>query len=191
MHRLRQRPLRPGSSQPRDEQGAVALEAALVFLFLFFIVAGIVDVSMFFKDSYSVSTAARAGARMGAADPLNSTFARSTATQAASAMTDLDWARVTEIWVYKANATTGDTMTGSTCSTSCVRFTLTASGTPSAGTGSWTSRNACSGTNVDSVGVLVRYRHRAPVMFANNAEITERVIMRLEQIPSTQTCIGS
>ncbi|HMM95739.1 MAG: pilus assembly protein [Micrococcales bacterium] len=180
------------SGSRRDEQGAIALEAAIVFLFLFTLLAGVVDVSLFFKDTYSVSSAARAGARMAAADPLSTTFARDTATQVASALTDLDYSRVTEIWVYKADPDTGDTMSGSTCGTKCVKFTLTAPGVASAGTGTWTSRNACASTSVDvdSVGVLVRYRHKAAVMFANNQIITERVTMRLEQIPSTQQCVS-
>ncbi len=170
----------------------MALEGAIVFLFLFTILAGVVDVSMFFKDTYSVSTAARAGARTAAADPMNTTFARDAARQAASAMTDLDWQRVTEIWVYKANPTTGATMTGSTCAVQCVRFTLTGPGVPSAGSGVWTARNACISPTVpvDSVGVQVRYRHTATVMFADNQIITERVVMRLEQIPTTQPCLS-
>lgn len=178
----------------RDERGAVALEAAIVFLFLFAILAGVIDLSMYFKDAYSVSTGARAGARMASADPLNATFTRSAATQAASALTDLRWQDVTEIWVYKANVgTTSVLATPAVCAVNCVKFTLTGPGTPSAGTGTWPTRNACSGTlaAVDSVGVRVVYRHRASVMFANNALITEDVVMRLEQIPSTEPCIGT
>ncbi|QKE85513.1 TadE/TadG family type IV pilus assembly protein [Arthrobacter sp. NEB 688] len=178
----------------RDERGAVALEAAIVFLFLFSMLAGVIDLSMYFKDSYSVSTAARAGARMAAADPLNATFTRSAATQAASAMTDLRWQDVKEIWVYKANVgTTSVLVTPLACGVNCVKFTLTGPGTPSAGSGVWLSRNACSSglVAVDSVGVRVVYQHKATVMFANNALITEDVVMRLEQIPSTQPCIGT
>lgn len=183
----------PGAD-PRDERGAVALEAAIVFLFLFAILAGVIDISMYFKDSYSVSTAARAGARMASADPLASPFTRAAATQAASGLTDLRWQDVKEIWVYKANVgTTSVLATPAVCAVNCVKFTLTAPGTPSAGSGTWPTRNACSGTlaAVDSVGVRVVYRHKASVMFANNALITEDVVMRLEQIPSTQPCIGT
>ena len=168
----------------------MALEGAIVFLFLFTILAGIVDVSMFFKDTYSVSTAARAGARTASADPLNSNFAVNAAAQAASGMTDLDWHQIIDIWVYKANPTTGATMTGSTCATKCVRFTMTGPTTTTSGAGSWTGRNACisATVDVDSVGVQVRYRHHAQVMFADNQVITERVTMRLEQVPTTQPC---
>ncbi|MGG5258012.1 TadE/TadG family type IV pilus assembly protein [Phycicoccus avicenniae] len=175
----------------RDERGAVALEAALTFMFLFFILAGVIDVSIFFKNTFSVSSGARAGARMGSADPLNANFAKVTATQAASAMTDLDWTRITEIWVYKANTATNTLYVPTSCGVvGCVKFTVTAPGTVNAGTGVWTLRNACSGTTIDTVGVLVKYTNKAPVMFANNQVITEDVAMRLEQIPSTQTCVG-
>lgn len=193
MHRLRPRPLRARSADPRDEQGAVALEAALVFMFLFFLLAGVIDVSMLFKDTYSVSSAARSGARMGAADPMSTTFARTAAEQAVSAMTDLDLTRVTEIWVYKANALTGETLVPGSCPVaSCVKYTVAANGTLSAPTGVWLARNACASNtvDVDSVGVQVRYRHKAQVMFANNQILTERVTMRLEQIPTTQPCLS-
>ncbi len=146
MHRPRPRPSRLRTTPPaqvRDERGAVALEAAIVFLFLFFILAGVIDTSMFFKDTYSVSSAARAGARTASADPLAANFARNTAGQVAGTLTDLDWTRVVDIWVYKANPTTGATMTGSTCAAQCVRFTMTGPGTTSLGAGSWGGRNAC------------------------------------------------
>ena len=166
----------------------MALEGAIVFLFLFTILAGVVDVSMFFKDTYSVSTAARAGARTAAADPMNTTFARDAARQAASAMTDLDWQRVTEIWVYKANPTTGATMTGSTCAVQCVRFTLIRAGCPERRVGRLDRAERLHQPH--RPGGLGRRAgavpHTAPVMFADNQIITERVVMRLEQIPSTQ-----
>ncbi len=44
---------------------------------------------------------------------------------------------------------------------------------------------------MDSVGVQVRYRHKATVMFGDNAVVTERVMMRLEQIPTTQPCVST
>ncbi|MBM6400956.1 TadE/TadG family type IV pilus assembly protein [Phycicoccus sonneratiae] len=167
----------------------MALEAALVFMFLFFLLAGVIDISMFFKDTYSVSSAARAGARMGSADPMSTTFAASAAGQAVSAMSDLDYTRVVDIWVYEANDVAGNLVSPPACpGVTCVKYTVNATGALSAPAGTWLVRNACAGTIVDSVGVQVRYTHKAPVMFANNKVVTERVSMRLEQIPTTQAC---
>lgn len=180
-----------GMRRARDERGAIALEAALVTVLLFTIVAGIVDCSMYFRTSYEVSSAARAGARIASADPLSTTFARTAALQVTSAMEDLDMTRVTQLWVYKADPTTGVPTSGASCTSSCVKFTVSAAGVPSAGTGSWTGRQACAGGTVDAVGVYLEYRNDAPIQFLENKLIGERTVMRLEQVPSTLACVSS
>lgn len=181
--------------RPRDERGAVVVEMALISLFLFTIIAGIADTSMYLRSTYEVSSAARAGVRIAASDPLNANMALNAATQASNAMASIDRSRVVEIWVYEANrvGVTPATAPPATCASQCVKFTLNANGSIASQTGTWTARNVCAGATdtVDSAGVLVRYRHKSPVMFFQNTVITEFVVMRLEQVPSSQTCVSS
>ena len=171
----------------------MAVEAAIVSTLLFTIAVGIVDISMLFRTSYEVSSASRAGARLASAEPRAINFARDAAQQAVASMADLDGTRITKLWVYKANtaSASGDPVSGNTCSSSCVQFTVDATGVVSAGSGSWTARQACAGGTVDSVGVRVQYRNDAPIRIGENALLEETTVMRLEQIPATLTCVSS
>ncbi|MBM6405946.1 pilus assembly protein [Phycicoccus sp. CSK15P-2] len=169
----------------------MAIEAAMVSMLLFTILAGIVDLSTFFRTSYQVNTAARAAARTAASDPMASTFASGAAAQVASALKGTDPARVTKIWVYKASTATGQPVSGAACSSQCVRFTLDGSGNVNGSTGAWSNRSACAGGTVDAVGVLVEYRYNAPIVFFDEGLITDRTVMRLEQVSSTSTCVSS
>lgn len=194
MHRLRQRPRRPGSPDTRDERGAVALEAALVFMFLFALLAGVVDLSMYFKTSYQLSSGARAAARTAASEPLAATYAQDAAAQVVNSLLGMEAARVQSIWVYNANTTTGEPVNAG-CAADCVRFAVTSDAQGKitgvgASTGTWPNRSACAtGTpTIQSVGVRVAYRYDAPVRFAENSVITESSVMRFEEIPSTRTC---
>jgi len=177
----------------RRERGAVAVETALVSLVLATILAGIIDTSMLFRDSLSVSSAARGGARTASSEPLASTFARDAAQQAVNALSDLQYTRITKLWVYKANASTGDPVGGwGGCSSNCVAFTVSATGTVSAGTGTWSGRNACAGSTLDAVGVYVQYNHPSTIgVFFNNQPISEHAVMELQPIPSSATCVSS
>jgi hypothetical protein len=175
-----------------DERGAIAVETALVSLLLVTIMSGVIEASMLFKDSYSISSAARGGARLGSSEPVASTFAQDTAGQVANALRDLDPTRVQAIWVYKASQTTGLPTSGTSCTSSCLKYTLNSSGAPVLSSGSWTGRSACAGGTVDAVGVYVEYRHRSLFgRFFNNQIIAERAIMSLEALPSSTACVSA
>lgn len=198
MHRLRPRPLRlPAVGARRDERGAVALEAALVIVFLFTLLAGVVDLSMFFKATYQLSSGARAGARTAASEPLAASYAQDAADQVAAMLKgmDADPTRVTKIWVYKAVDTgslnVGEPTSGAACNSDCVKFTYNSTtGKAVFSSGAWSSRSACaSGTpTIQSVGVRVEYRYKAMIKFFDGQLITETSTMRFEEIPSTKTC---
>ncbi len=176
----------------RAERGAVAVETALMSLVLVTIMGGIIDSSMLFRDSFSVSSASRAAARTAVSEPMATTFARDAAIQAVAAMSDTDYSRITRLWVYKADSTSGGPLSGSGCPTNCVKFTVSATGVVSSGTGSWHSRKACAGETLDAVGVTVQYKHRSTMgMFFRDKLITEAAVMQLEPIPSTRTCVSS
>jgi len=110
----------------RCDSGAVAVETALVMTVLVTLLFGIVDSSFLFKDSVSVSTAARAGARMGASQPRVSNFAQAAADQVTNSLSDLNPALLQAVWVYKTTSTgasAGLPDSGSFAScTTCVKF---------------------------------------------------------------------
>lgn len=194
------RSLSTAAEAPRAERGVVAVETALVSTMLFTILAGVVDVSFMYRTTYEVSSASRAGARLAAQEPLAPTFAHDAAVQVATSMDGMDYSQVTKLWVYKANpnSPTGEPASGSTCSSQCVKFTVSADddGHPvvSDGAGSWTGRKACAfdpvgGVDqVDAVGVRVQYRHHAPIMFGDGKLVQETTTMRLEQLSTALVC---
>ena len=169
---------------PRGDRdsGAVAVETALVSMLLLTLLTGIVESSFLLKDWLTVSAAARAGARMGSAEPRVATFAQDAADQVTNAISDLDPARLQDVWVYKADKVTG-LPDSSTCATSCVAYKW--NGTKLVWlSGTWpaTSQNACAGDNNRHVlGVKVNYKHSAPLgFFFNNATVSESTVMWIE-----------
>ncbi len=202
LSRPRHRRPRPrGLPAAHPERGAVAVEAGIVFMLLFTILAGVVDVSMMFRTTYEVSSASRAGARLAAQEPLSPDLAADAAQQVASAMDGMNYSRITKLWVYKANpnSPTGEPASDSNCTSGvkCVKFTVSDDhGHPkvSAPVGSWTGRRACAvdpvaGVDqVDAVGVRVQYQHEAPIMFGDGKLIQETTTMRLEQLSSALVC---
>ncbi|MGL5818411.1 MAG: glycosyltransferase 87 family protein [Phycicoccus sp.] len=173
------------------ERGAVSVETAFIVVVLFAIVLGVVETATFFRNTYEISSASRSGARAASAQPMATDFARQAALQAASGMGDLDATRIVSIWVYKASLSTGAPVGGAACASSCVKFTVSSSGVPSAGSGGWSGRNACASGTVDSVGVQVQYRNKSPFPPFDEQLITERTVMRLEQLPSTVVCVST
>jgi hypothetical protein len=152
---------------------------------------GIVEASFLLKDWLSVSSAARAGARMGASQPRMEFFARDSADQVTNAISGLDPTRVQEVWVYKADPATGLPLSGATCPANCVKYAWNSGlkkldwipGT----TWGYQTQNACAGDLGpapplrDSLGVYVKYKHLAPLgWFFNNAIVSESTVMWLE-----------
>jgi len=188
-------PSKRWESKGHRDSGAVAVETAVVSLVLILLVFGVVETSFLLKDWLTVSSAARAGARMGASQPRSPTFAQDTANQVTNAITGLNPAKIQEVWVYKATATTGFPDSGSFASCSvCVKFTWnvgTSSLSPVSLAG-WpnTSQNACSGDAArNALGVYVKYQHTSPLaFFFNNMTVSESTVMWLEPIAGTAVC---
>ncbi len=173
------------------EQGAVAVETALVSLVLVAILFGIIEASFLFRDANVISSASRAGARLAASEPVASSFAADAAKQSVNAMSGIEKSAVTNIWVYKAQAD-GTPAGGATCSSSCIKFTVSAAGVLSSGSGSWSGRQACAGSSLDRVGVRVAFKHKAAMGFMFDGKmLTESTIMQLEPIPATSPCVSS
>ena len=185
-------PSERGRPMGHHDSGAVAVETALVSMFLFVLLFGIVDTSFLLKDWLTVSAAARAGTRMGASEPRMANFAQDSADQVTNAISGLNPVNIQQVWVYKTTGTTGLPPGSCTASSSCVPFTwngtkFTATATVIA---NWpnTSQNACAADMGpapsplrDSLGVYVKYKHTAPLAFLfNNAMVSESTVMWIE-----------
>src|SRR5665647_1200742 len=111
------------------DSGVVAVETAIVSMFLIVLLFGIVESAFLLKDWITVSAAARAGARMGASQPRMPNFAADSAAQVTNAIAGLNPANIQEVWVYKAVYATGLPESGATCPTDCVKYTWLSGGT--------------------------------------------------------------
>jgi Flp pilus assembly protein TadG len=170
------------------ERGAVAVETALVMMLLLTVLFGIVESSFLFKDAITVSSASRAGARMGSSLPREANFAQLSSAQVANAMKGLDTNRITKVWIYGADST-GEPPTA--CGSQCISyegstgvFTLVAN--------NWaaTSQNACAGDpNRSRLGVYVEYRHDAVLgMFFDERAVSGNTVMVLEPRVKDKVC---
>lgn len=185
------------------EDGAVALETAVVSMMLIIVLMGIVEASFFFKDWITVSSASRAGARMGASQAKSASFATTTADQVTNSISGLPATSLAslEVWIYDArfnnpSLSTDGLPTGTAlgvvpaannCTTKCLKYTWSVALSklvPASTPGSWTStsQNACIGDALRShLGVYVKFPHYSPLgFFFQNAPIAESTMMWLE-----------
>jgi hypothetical protein len=170
------------------------LEAAIVLPVLILLLGGIFELGFTFRSASVTASSTRSGARLAAA--LYGTAAtstdkdtvldqvRQTVEKDLSARDATDTPQV--LWVYRVDPTSANGQpVGSThfssCATDCIRFTWDGSHfSPSTGSGSWTSPDAC-GKTLDEVGVYVRLRHRPSVFPVLGAKtVREMTAMRLE-----------
>lgn len=180
----------------RGQRGAVAVEAALITPVLIFLVFGMIDFGMLFKDYLAVTSATRAGARIASAEPRQAAFAQDAADQVLLEGSALNASDITAVWVYKAgtNGYPSGRSDFASCST-CVKFKpLLVSGvwTMKQQSSSWsaTSQNACAGdVNRDSIGVYVKYAHDATVgLFFDTFDLQDHTVMSLEPVTATAGC---
>jgi Flp pilus assembly protein TadG len=197
------------------EEGAVAVETAVVSMMLIILLMGIVEASFFFKDWITVSSASRAGARMGASQPKVASFATSTADQVTNTISGLPPTSLAglQVWVYDANATDGmpaslaagvapTTASGTNnCTVKCLMYTWSAGTSklvPASTPGTWSSgawsanagQNACIGdAGRDSLGVYVKFPHHSPLGFIfQNKTVAESTVMWLEPFNPITGC---
>jgi hypothetical protein len=203
---------RPGG---RDE-GAAAVEFALVAMLLITLVFGIIEFSLLLRDYVSVGSAVRQGARIASAEagagpatcltypvgvtppPCSPTTAPKLAQDAADAIqiegSAMPKGNIDEIWVYKANTSgfpgSATDMASATCSTNCVRYTwIAANGRFQYASGTWNSStiNACPSAS-DSVGVIMKATHRYIIgLFGTSTSLTDRAVMLFEPLGQTAT----
>jgi len=188
--------MRSGSRQPTGcrDNGVVAVETAIVSMFLIVLLFGIVESAFLLKDWITVSAAARAGARMGASQPRMPNFADDSASQVTNAIAGLNPANLQAVWVYKATYATGMPDSGSfaRCSV-CVKYQWDAALKKlQVSSNNWdpASENACAGDpGRGALGVYVKYRHTSPLgYFFNNATVSESTVMWIEPLSISTIC---
>jgi Flp pilus assembly protein TadG len=188
----RARRRRFGVRRGRGERGAVLVEAAIILPVLLLIVLGIVEYSLAFKNSLSVTSATRAGARTASAQPRQANFSPNTASAVATALTAIDNTSPQVLWIYNANsAGMPDSGNFSTCN-DCNRYTWNQS------TKSWdlsyegwfaAEQNACAGASANAVGIYIRAQHRFMTsLFGSARTLEDHTVMRLEPIPTSAQC---
>ncbi len=154
------------------------------------ILYGVVETSFLMRDAMVVSSASRAGARMVSSMPRLTTSGTEGAAQVQDALSGVNLTRVPEVWLYKANASTGATPSGNftTCAANCIKYTWSGSAFTTSSSLSWLgTMNACEGTQ-DYVGVFVRYLYPARIGLFNNKSLSEQTVMRLEPYTGLSSC---
>jgi Flp pilus assembly protein TadG len=181
-------------------------------MMLIILLMGIVEASFFFKDWITVSSASRAGARMGASQPKVANFATTTADQVTNTVSGLPASSLAslQVWIYDARATDGlptgtgagvvpTTVPTNNCTTKCRLYTwsvaLSKLEPASTNPGTWssvgpTNQNACIGDPLrSSLGVYVKFPHYSPLgFFFQNAPVAESTMMWLEPFTPATGC---
>ena len=181
----------------RDERGASLVEAAIILPVVILIVFGIIEFGLAFKDSLTVSSATRAGARTASAEPRRPTFHDDTAKAVERAVSALPTGAVDELWIYKADAAGHPIDGGGSAYTSCntcAVFTWdTAANQFTRQPGSdWNpmTQNACVGDpGHDAVGVYLKVNHAFVTGFFGQAiTLRDHAVMNLEPVTLSQGC---
>lgn len=179
------------------DRGAVLIEAAIVFPVVMVLLFGIIEYGFVFKDSLTVTSATRSGARTAASQAKYTTFFDAAQGAVGAAMSALPDDGPQELWIFKAGPNGRPVVSGGAeapdfsvpCSI-CTRYTwnsATRSWTEVASTWPVSSQNACASTSVDpdAVGVYLKAKHDYFTrLFGSTRTLTDSTVMRLEPRPS-------
>lgn len=198
-------------SRDGQDNGASAVEAALLIPVILIIVFGIIDFSLLLRDHVSVTSAVRAGARVASAEPrVPGVYDPATGAPASLPALAQDAANaiqragsampkdsIDELWVYEADAAgypKNSSGTFNSCSTNCVKFKWMAATDKfqySGGSWNYASINACPGDPAgQAVGVYVKATHKFlfASFFGVSAGVADHAVMKFEPIPTSQVC---
>jgi hypothetical protein len=185
------------------DRGAVLIEAAFVFPVLIMFVFGIIEYGLVFKDTLTLSSATRSGARIASAEPKQASYDDNAASAAAAALTALPSSGPQELWVYKAftdglpclnllcASSTPFTTYCSVCTIyswqpatrSFLEVPVTVHNNVDWNATGTNSQNACAGTP-DSLGVYVKIQHKFITgLFGSVKTLTDHTVFRLEPFP--------
>lgn len=186
----------------RDDEGAVLVEAAFIMPVILLIVFGILEFGLVFKNSLTVTSSTRSGARVTASMPRTTNYQQNTAAAVRgsllNAMTSSD---IEYLSIYKADPVTGEPFDASDFESCTVCYRYSWDPTASGGVGNWAyeggtwpplSQSACGDdASTDYVGVYVRTRHNYLTgFFGSGLGLTAHTVMRLEPVSTSggQVC---
>jgi hypothetical protein len=193
----------------RGDDGAVLVEAALLFPLLLLMVFGIMDIGFGFRDRLTVQTAIRSGVRAGSAMGADRAADYEVLQGIRSAIADIPSAKIERIVVFRS-ATVGGAVP-----VQCAAGVATSIGTepcnvytaadlvrprsdftgvstcdPSAPDKDWcpTSRETRASVGTDYIGVWIRVQHDAVsgVLPVGGVKIIDTVVMRIEPDPKAE-----
>lgn len=192
--------------RPRGEDGAVAVEAALVMLPLFLVVIGILEMSFLMRGVTAANSAVAAGARSAsvsaAAGPCGSACSNTATPRLAEVTVDAIERSGTALpsqaieWVMVYDADTNGMPSGQTggfdvtkCTLNCVVYTMKSSGHLEYQSGAWNTTaevNACvNDPNRTAVGVAIRAKHSwFTGFFGQTYSFNQRNVMQFEPLPN-------
>jgi hypothetical protein len=181
----------------RSERGAALIEAGFVLPVLLLVVFGVFEFGFAFKNSLTITSATRSGARVASALPRTTDYEISTAAAVrGSLLNAFQSGEVEYLSIYKADPNTGEPSDGSdfeTC-TECYRYAWDP--TAQGGVGDWAyvagswpplTQAACGAdSSTDYVGVYVRAKHDfLTATFGSSKTLTAHTVMRLEPVPTS------
>ena len=154
---------------------------------------GILTFGQAYSDANIASGSTRTGARLASAAYAPATDKAAAATAVlnavASDMTNLRSATPVQVWLYKADPTTGLPPSGNftSCSGNCIKWTYNSTTkTWGSASGNWSSPDGC-GADVDYVGVWEQTNLNLNTAFFGNRTLTvnQRTVMRIEPVVTT------
>lgn len=193
-HLLRRlRSARSRRGERLGEAGATAVEAALILPVLFVLTFGIIEVALLVRDYAATAQVVRAGVRIAAVLPRDTTMVDATLKAVERESSALPKSAYRELWIYDANPAgypgadgnrgfnAADCKAANNCA--IYRWDATAGKfTKSAGGFDSQLVNACPG-EADSVGIYLLAEHKwITGMFAKTTPVSDRVTMRFEPI---------
>lgn len=195
----------------RSEDGAVAVEAALITPLLFLLVMGIVELAFLMRDDVALTSLVRTAGRTASANPGAGPagvdaegdcvapcsggnvpkLAQLAANAIQRAGTALPEDSITELWIYRANDKGFPGANGSTamsCSINCIQYRwVKAKDEFRYYTGTWLSKgiSACANNNPDAVGVYLKSRHDFNTnVFSSAVDIEDHAVFTFEPLPN-------
>jgi len=195
--------VRPRGRRSDRDEGAVAVEAALVVtLLLIPLVFGVIEISLLLRDHVAITSLVRNGARIASSEPRKDTMPADVVNAINSSGSAIPKDSIDEMWIYKAgtNGFPVGTSDFSTCTPGvCVKYFWNDARDkfgPASNTIGWpaNSQNACIGdANSMSVGVYIKATHTyitgatALIGLGRTATVSDHAVMHFEPLP-TRDC---
>lgn len=184
----------------RQERGAAAVEAAIIFPLLIVLTFGIIEVSLLLRDYVSLNSLVRSGTRTAATLARDPGLFQTTLDAMNRSGNALPKDSYVEMWVYRANdqGYPQGRSDFSSCGDDCIVYAPNADGdfVPSPREeADWNPLdiNACpADDDADSVGILLRARHDSVTgLFFDDLVIADHAVSKFEPIATfsaTVTC---